>query len=74
METLQEEDSYLPKLHSFPAKEVAKEMTLMDAGLLRMIKASELEDGAWMKKDKVDTVADYTAELLDWKLRTRSGD
>ena len=43
----------LPRLHSFPAKEVAEEMTLMDAGLLRMIKTSELEDGVWMKKEKV---------------------
>lgn len=43
----------LPKLHTFQAKEVADEMTLLDAGLLRMIKTSELEDGVWMKKDKV---------------------
>jgi len=41
------------KLYGFSAKDVAEEMTLMDAGLLRLIKASELEDGAWMKKDKV---------------------
>ena len=43
----------LPKLSSFPAKQVAEEMTLLDASLLRMIKASELENGVWMKKDKV---------------------
>ncbi len=42
-----------PKLHSFPAKVVAEELTLLDARLLRMIKTSELEDGVWMKKDKV---------------------
>lgn len=41
------------KLFGFPARDVAEEMTLLDAGLLRLIKASELEDGAWMKKDKV---------------------
>lgn len=41
------------RLCGFPAREVAEEMTLMDAGLLRLIKASELQDGAWMKKDKV---------------------
>ena len=41
------------KLYGFSAKDVAEEMTLMDAGLLRLIKANELEDGAWMKKDKV---------------------
>lgn len=46
-----EED--LPKLHSFAAKEVAGELSLLDAGLLRMIKTSELENGVWMKKDKV---------------------
>lgn len=43
----------LPRLHSFTAKEVAAELTLLDAGLLRMIKTSELEDGVWMKKNKV---------------------
>lgn len=42
-----------PKLHCFPAKTVAEELTLLDASLLRMIKPSELEDGVWMKKDKV---------------------
>lgn len=41
------------KLHGFPTKEVADEMTLLDAGLLRLIKTKELEKGAWMKKDKV---------------------
>ena len=42
-----------PKLYSFPAKAVAEELTLLDASMLRMIKTSELEDGVWMKKDKV---------------------
>lgn len=42
-----------PKLHGFPAKQVAEEMTLLDASLLRLIKAGELEDGVWMKKTKV---------------------
>ena len=41
------------KLCNFPPRDVAEEMTLLDAGLLRLIKASELENGAWMKKDKV---------------------
>lgn len=51
--SLQDESENLPKLHTFPAKEVADEMTLLDARLLRLIKSSELEDGVWMKKDKV---------------------
>lgn len=44
---------HLPRLHAFPAKEVGGELTLIDASLLRKIKTSELEDGVWMKKDKV---------------------
>ena len=43
----------LPNLHSFAPREVAGELALLDAGLLRLIKTSELEDGVWMKKDKV---------------------
>lgn len=43
----------LPNLHSFAPGEVAGELSLLDAGLLRLIKTSELEDGVWMKKDKV---------------------
>ena len=46
-------DDHFPKLHSFSSKEIAEEMTLLDAKLLRMIKASELENGVWMKKELV---------------------
>ena len=35
-------------MHS--AKEVAEELTLMDAELLAKIERKELENGAWMKK------------------------
>jgi len=38
------------KLHHLPPREVAEELTLMDAELLRRIQPSELEDGAWMDK------------------------
>lgn len=48
-----EPEESFPKLHSYPAKTVAEELTLLDASLLRMIKTAELEDGVWMKKDKV---------------------
>ena len=41
------------KLHHLPPREVAEELTLMDAELLRKIQPSELEDGAWMDKTKV---------------------
>ena len=39
------------KLHLFPAKDVAMELTLMDSELLRDIRPEELNDGAWIKKD-----------------------
>ncbi len=41
------------KLHSFNPREVAEELCLLDAELLRKIAPSELEGGVWMKKDKV---------------------
>ena len=41
------------KIHHLPPREVAQELTLMDAELLRRIQPSELEDGAWMDKTKV---------------------
>lgn len=41
------------KLHHLPPRELAEELTLMDAELLRKIQPRELEDGAWMDKDKV---------------------
>ena len=39
------------KLHQFPAKDVAMELTLMDSELLRGIRPEELKDGAWIKKE-----------------------
>ncbi len=41
------------KLHCYQPEEVAEELCLMDAELLRKIRSEELENGAWMKKDKV---------------------
>ena len=38
------------KLHLFPAKDVAMELSLVDSGLLRRIKPEELKDAAWTKK------------------------
>ena len=38
------------KLHLCPAREVAEELTLMDAEMLRRISPDELKNGAWMKK------------------------
>ena len=49
------------KLHQFPPKEVAKELTLMDSELLRNIRPEELKDGAWIKKEtKVRTMSACT--------------
>ena len=41
------------RLHQLPAIDVAEELTLMDAALLRRIRAEELKDGSWMNKEKV---------------------
>ena len=49
------------KLLCYPPREVAQELCLMDAELLRKIQPEELEHGAWMKKDKV-CVQYYTAD------------
>ena len=38
------------KLHQYPAKDVATELTLMDSELLRDIRPEELHDLAWTKK------------------------
>ena len=43
------------KLHHLPPRELAEELTLTDAELLRKIQPRELEDGAWMDKDKVSS-------------------
>ncbi len=40
-------------IHQYPPREVAMELCLMDSQLLRKISPQELEDGAWMKADKV---------------------
>jgi len=61
------EDRVVPlediKLHGFSARAVAEELALLDASLLRMIKTSELENGAWMKKDKVGFRPGHTLSL-----------
>ena len=41
------------KLHVAPPREVAGELTLMDAEILRRIDTAELENGAWMDKERV---------------------
>ena len=51
------------KLLYYPPREVAQELCLMDAELLRKIQPEELVHGAWMKKDKV-CVQYYTADSL----------
>lgn len=38
------------KLHQLPPKDVAVELTLLDAQMLRKIQFEELENGAWMNK------------------------
>jgi len=39
------------KLYQYTPREVADQLSSMDAGLLRKICPAELENGAWMKKD-----------------------
>ena len=41
------------KLNEYRGREVAEELCLMDSELLRKIDTAELQNGAWMKKDKV---------------------
>ena len=41
------------KLNEYRRREVAEELCLMDSELLRKIEPAELQNGAWMKKDKV---------------------
>ena len=41
------------KLNEYRSREVAEELCLMDSELLRKIDTAELQNGAWMKKDKV---------------------
>ena len=42
-------------LHLFTAVEIAEELALRDAELLRRIGPAEIHDGAWMHKNKVGT-------------------
>ena len=44
------------KVHRLSPREVAVELTLMDAELLRKIQPCELKEGAWMDKAKVGVV------------------
>ena len=48
-----ESASPLKKLHQFNPRDVADELSILDAEMLRQIDPKELEGGAWMKKDKV---------------------
>ena len=41
------------KLNEYRSREVAEELCLMDSELLRKIEPAELQNGAWMKRDKV---------------------
>ena len=41
------------KLHLCSARELAEQLTLVDAEMLRRISPDELKNGAWMGKDKV---------------------
>ena len=43
------------KLYLYGSREVAEELSVMDSELLRKINPEELQNGAWMKKDKVGT-------------------
>jgi len=47
------------KLHHWPSREVANELCVMDAELIRSIKPEELEGGAWMKEDKVNMKPEF---------------
>ena len=44
------------KLHGYRSREVAEELCLIDSELLRKINPNELQNGAWMKKDKVSSI------------------
>ena len=43
----------LKKLHQLASGDVAEELARMDGEQLRKIAPQELDDGVWMKKDKV---------------------
>ena len=45
------------RLHAHPPMEIAEELTIMDAEMLRKISSDELRDGAWMDKTKVRVFA-----------------
>ena len=48
------------KLHLFPPKDVAVELSLMDGELLRKISPDEIKNGAWMDKCKVPKAFPYS--------------
>ena len=41
------------KLNDYSSRDVAEELCLIDSELLRKIDPNELQNGAWMKKEKV---------------------
>lgn len=51
------------RLHYYSPQQVAEELSLMDAQLLRRISPKELENGAWMKKDKVLNTSNWKPHL-----------
>lgn len=44
-------------LHLFTPSEVAEELALRDAEMLRQITPGEIRDGAWMHEEKASTTA-----------------
>ena len=42
------------RLSEYSSRHVAEELCLVDSELLRKIDPNELQNGAWMKKEKVD--------------------
>jgi len=45
-------------LHKFPAADVAEELALRDAKMLRRITQEEIRNGAWMHDTKASRAAD----------------
>ena len=62
-----ESASPLKKLHQFNPRDVASELSILDAEMIRQIGPGELEGGAWMKKDKVyETTAVGHSTWYSW--------
>ena len=57
------------KVHRLSPREVAVELKLMDAELLRKIQPCELKEGAWMNKAKVGVTvwSSYVFNKLTFK-------